>query len=808
MSFIMAQKARKNVSLERRNVRLRLLMGLCITLCMAGLYALRPPVLVQVDRHIYDVFLQRSARIDKEQGLVPSPTPGVVDLDEDSLIRYGQWPWPRHLMARLIKTLTESGAAAVGLDILLSEEDRTSPMVLQKTLRDTFGVDVGFTNLPQSLKDNDALLAEIMAQTPVVCGFFLHFNALNAVPLPEDLPPAQGVVEQMPPDSLPPRTHMLYAHGATLPLPSLRAVAPLGSINVAPDPDGVVRAVPLVVQTTDRVHVSLGLRALMRGLGTNTLILRGGPDGLQSVRVGKYDIPVTPEGLLHVPFRGPRHTYPYFSAADILDGKVPVSEIQGRVLIVGTSAPGLLDIRATPLDPVFPGVEVHTAVIDAILSGRFLQVPPWSPGAQMLGIVGAGLMGTLAFALASPLIYLPLTLGLAAGIVSMSWALFARGFFFTPQYVLLTIAALAAALLVVRFWQESSQRRVLRKAFSRYVAPDLVDRISDRGEEILAGERREVTLMFTDIRSFTSISEKLAPEQVVAMLNRYFTPMTALIRSSSGTVDKFIGDAIMAFWNAPLDVPQHEQRGVRCALHMQEALRELNTHLQQEMGIQLAMGVGVHTGGVFVGNMGSAELLDYTCIGDTVNLASRLEGMCPVYGVEVVVSGDCVGRCCGLPGLLAESGDQPLAASATTESTSAQEASGSATAELGPPCMVVMEHMNLAASDVYPEIVFVPLDSIRVKGKHTPVHIYTPLTIEVFTARRDELYAFEEAQGLYTAGRFAEAQHKFTLLQGLTPQSTGGISGAKLYDLYAQRCAALQADPPPQWDGVWTYSKK
>lgn len=772
-------------------------MGLCITLCMAGLYALRPPVLVQVDRHIYDVFLQRSARLDKEQGLTPSPTPGVVDLDEDSLTRYGQWPWPRHLIARLLKTLTESGAAAVGLDILLAEEDRTSPRVLQKTLHDAFGVDVGFTNLPSALRDNDTLLAEVMAQTPVVNGFFLHFTVANSVPLPEDMPPAQGVVEQTPPGAFPPRTHMLYAYGATLPLPELRAVAPLGSINVAPDPDGVVRAVPLVVQTDDRVHVSLGLRALMRGLGTNTLILRGGPDGLQSLRVGKYDIPVTPEGLLHIPFRGARHTYPYFSAADILDGKVPASEIQGRVLIVGTSAPGLLDIRATPLDPVFPGVEVHAAVIDAILSGRFMQVPPWSPGAQMLGIIGAGLVGTLAFALASPLIYLPLTLALTTGIVWTSWTMFARGFFFTPQYLLLTIAALAAALLVVRFWQESSQRRVLRRAFSRYVAPDLVDRISDRGEEILAGEKREVTLMFTDIRSFTSISEKLAPEQVVAMLNRYFTPMTALIRASSGTVDKFIGDAIMAFWNAPLDVSQHEQRGVRCALNMQAALRALNTHLQQEMGIQLAMGVGVHTGGVYVGNMGSAELLDYTCIGDTVNLASRLEGMCPVYGVEVVVSGDCVSRCCAMP-----EGGEP---SSPSPSAPRQPAAGQSVQSQPGPAMAVMEHLTPGSS---PEIIFVPLDSIRVKGKHTPVHIYTPLKAEIFAARQEELRAFGNAQRLYAQGKFVEAEQCFTILQEQTAAMGGGISGALLYTLYAQRCAMLKADPPPQWDGVWTYSKK
>ena len=756
----------RQTSQHKRHVRLRLVMGLLIGCVMVALYVMQPALLAQIDRYIYDIFLRYSATDAKERGLTPSPTPAVVDLDENSLARYGQWPWPRHLVALLLKRLTEGGAAAIGLDMLLAEQDRTSPLQLQKSLKHTFDVDVRFEGLPESLTDNDKLLAQIMAQTPSVSGFFLHFMEDTATPVPPDLPLSLGVVEQRPPGTPEIRARILNAYGATLPLSCLRAAAPLGSINVAPDPDGVVRAVPLVAQSADRVHVSLGLRALMRGLGTDTLILVGGPDGLQSLRLGKYTVPVTPQGLMYVPFRGPRHTYPYFSAADVLDGLVPPEEIQGRVFIVGTSAPGLLDIRATPLDSVYPGVEVHTAVIDAVLSGRHMQIPAWIPGAQVLGIALTCVGATLAFALAAPAVYFPLALALSTGSVWATWRIFERGYFFSPQYMLLTVVLLAMSLLVVRFWQENQQRRQLRQAFSRYVAPGLVDRISERGGDVLAGEQREVTLMFTDIRSFTSISEKLAPAQVVAMLNRYFTPMTAIIRASSGTVDKFIGDAIMAFWNAPLDVPDHSLHGVRSALAMHTALQKLNVELEPEMGIALRMGVGLHTGLVYVGNMGSAELLDYTCIGDTVNLASRLEGMCPVYGVGIVLSGDCVQHC--------RSRDSSAA---------------------------IFCRESWQENRMPPELVFVPLDSIRVKGKDVPVTIYTVLTGAEAVARDEELQDFRSARLLYEKGDFRAAGEIFKALRDK-------YNHAVLYSMYAERCQTLAAAPPKPWDGVWTHSQK
>lgn len=716
-----------------------LTVGLLAAMGIVCLYVWQPAMLQQLDRKIYDAFLVA------QHGGMPAPAPAVVDIDERSLAAYGQWPWPRYLTARLISRLTEDGAAAVALDILLSEPDRSSPAHLRAGLRRDFDLNVGFTGLPPKLEDNDALLAETLARAPALLGMFLRFS--GNPPSPDSLPPATGVAEQTPPGSPSPRERLLVARDALLPLPVFLRAAPAGVINAAPDADGVIRAVPLVAVLGDKIYANLSLRALMLAMDISTMILRSGPDGLEQIRIGPLSIPVTPAGNMYVAFRGPHGVYPYFSAVDVLEERVSAEEIRGRVLFVGSSAAGLQDIRATPFDPVYPGVETHAAVVDTILSRTFRLVPSWTPGAQVLAILLAGLTAALACGLARPIVYLPLGLGLAGGAVFGSWRLFGQGIFLSPLYVTLTVAAESLVLLFVRFRQEERQKRILRRAFSRYVAPEVVARIAERGSDVFTGEEREVTLLFTDVRGFTSLSEKLRPDQVVALLNRYFTPMTACIRHNDGTLDKFIGDAIMAFWNAPLDVADHPAKAVRTALRMHELLRELNMSLATEFGVRLAIGAGVHTGAVHVGNMGSEELLDYTCIGDNVNLASRLEGLCPKYGVDIIVSGETARRC---------------------------------------------------GKDLY----FRPLDTIRVKGKTHPVRICTVLRPEEAAGRQEELAEAETAMAAYQQGDFVAAEQLFAALRETYPDD--GI----LYSLYLRRCRELAASPPVVWDGVWTFDSK
>ncbi len=726
-------------------------MGIIICVVMIVLYIWQPAILQQADRQIYDTFLRATG------GGEPSPTPALLDLDEKSLEEFGQWPWPRHLVAKLVATLTEYGAAAIGLDIILAEPDNSSVINLQKSFEKHFDIDIPLDNIPKNLHDNDLILASIVAQTPTVLGVYSRFSG-ETIALPKDLPRNEGIVERIMPDGISPRTHLMTGKGATLPLPELRAVAPIGSLNVAPDPDGIIRSVPLIAQIDGRIIISLSLRSLMRGLGQSTIMLVGGPDGLEAVRVGKYTIPVTPDGRFIVPFRGPRGYYPTFRAADVLNKKVKPEDIAGRVFIVGTSAPGLLDIRATPFDSVYPGAEVHTTVIDAILSNRSIKMPAWIPGAQITATSFVGILSTLIFSLAPAIIYLPILIVLMVSPVWTSWSIFQTGVYISPLYTILTVAALALSLLAVRFWQEARQKRTLRNAFSRYIAPDMVARIVERGEAVLAGEERTVTLMFTDIRGFTTMSEGLTPDQVVGALNRYFTPMTAIIRGSNGTVDKFIGDAIMAFWNAPLDVPRHELHAIKSAMQMQIALTELNKELQEDLGISLRMGVGVHTGKVYGGNMGSAELLDYTCIGDTVNLTSRLEGMCPVYGVGVITS-----------------------------------------VETATLCKAFTQGENALAEEEIPY--FLPLDAIRVKGKLEPVEICTPMWYDEKITREQEIKNFIIARQHYIEGNFSKSLEIFTKLSSEFPD-------AVLYKLYTERTDELSQNPPEHWDGVWTFTKK
>jgi adenylate cyclase len=713
------------------------LTGSAVVLGTAALYIAQPPPIVRLDWKIYDSLLPLRAAPQ------PSPVPVVVDLDEASLLEYGQWPWPRYLVADLLDALNEYGVAAVGLDIMFAEPDRSSPERLAAALRRDRGAALNLESLPRNLRDFDQLPAEALRRSPAVLGFYGRFDGTVA---DLDLPPSVNCIEQSSPGAIPLERSLPSAGNAVLPLPILRDKAPLGFINAAPDGDGIVRKAPLLIRAGNAVYPSLALRSLMLALGSKTLIVRSGPYGLESVRVGQLTVPVDAKGAMYIPFVGPRKSYSYVSAADVLRKTAPPESLKGRIAFVGTSAPGLLDIRATPLDPVYPGVEIHAAVLDAILTGNAVSVPPWTPAAQLLGIFVSGLVAAPAFGFARPRVYLPVAAGLTAAAVLLSRRLFADGLFISPLYSVITVAVMGAGLVFLRFLQEERQKLILRNAFSRYVSPEIVKRITRLRGDLFAGEERELSILFTDIRGFTTLSEKLSPQQVVNLLNRYFTPMTALVRAHSGTMDKFIGDALMAFWNAPLDVPEHPAQAVSTALAMQEKLLTLNVELQAEFGVEVRIGAGVHTGPAYVGNMGSAELVNYTLIGDNVNLASRLEGLCPQYGVGLVVSGETRAAC------------------------------GEAFA-------------------------FQYLDTIRVKGKSRPVGVYAPLRPEDAAARREEFHAWEEACGLYRSGAFTRAAEALAALCGRFPETV-------LYAVYRDRARSLLRDPPEMWDGIWTATRK
>ncbi len=717
-------------------------LGAALTGAVLLLFVMQPSFLLRLDLLLYDLYLPRLA-------VSSSPSPIViVDIDEPSLRKHGQWPWPRYRLALLVERLVQAGASVVGLDIVLSEPDRTSPDRLLRSLREDFGLRADLQGVPEALFDNDVLLARSVAGLPVVFGGYVRFDGVASTRLPSPV----SVVERRRPGALPALDGVGAGTGMLAPVPELASV-PVGFFNMGPDPDGTVRRVPLLLRVGDAPYAGLGLRMLMTAIGAKTLRLTSGPDGLERIGAGRIAFPVGPDAVMPVPFRGPAHSFPYLRAGDVLDGRFNPEEVRGRMVFVGASATGLEDLRHTPTDRAMPGVEVHATVVDALLQGRSLVVPPWNTGLQAVLIVLLGCAGSFLFGRARPLSALAGGCLLLAGLFWGAGKLFSGGVFVTPLWGMLTVAVEGVGLTGLRFWRAERDKKRLRGVFSRYVSPEVVSRIVDRGNAVLRGEERELTVMFTDLRGFTALSERLYPDQVVSLLNRYFTPMTMLVRNSGGTLDKFIGDALMAFWNAPLDVPEHPRRAVETFFAMKERLARLNRELERDFGFSLRMGAGLHTGAAYVGNMGSSVLTSYTALGDTVNLASRLESLCPRFGVDLVMSRETALRC------------------------------GSG-------------------------FVTIRLASVRVKGRQRAETVFTALRPEEALARKRELDQYAEALALHDAalvrgdaGELERAEEAFLALADACPFML-------LYGEYAAFCAGLRKTDPRDWNGDWELTYK
>jgi adenylate cyclase len=730
--------------------------GLLITFLLLLLYIQQPLFLRFINYKIYDLFLREHASTRTHE------IPVIVDIDENSLKEIGQWPWPRYRLALLLDKIHQAGALAVGLDILFAEPDRTSPARIMDDITRTFGEYLqkrpGFTGLPDILADNDALFAQTLATGPFVLGYTFLFpeDALRGMSgMPAEschLHPASLATKSLTPGLAMGTDRLLAtASGVVCPLPSLAEAAPAsGFFTTDTDPDGVIRQVPLLINFNGRVYPSLALATLLQALGKKTVLLGYSERGTEVLRLAGNDIPLKRAGSFLVNYRGKEGTYPYISAGDILrDVPAALKALKGKIVFIGTSAAGLRDIRTTPFSQNYPGVETHATIVDNILSRDFIHIPPWAPGLEALALVLAGILTTLLLTWArAAWLALPL-FGSAVGLWTGSSYIFGQfKYFVSPLYPLLGLALTFMAMTAIKFWNEEKQKKFIHGAFSHYLAPAVIDQIVRSPESLtLEGQEKEITILFSDVRNFTSLSEQLTPTQVTALLHDYLTPMTRIITGRSGTLDKFIGDAVMAFWNAPLDVPGHQRLALLSALDQLRKLEELNTLFQNKFGLTIRIGIGVHCGVVRVGNMGSADLFDYTLIGDSVNLASRLEGLSKYYGLPLVVS-EAIAEACG------------------------------------------------------DEFHFQELDRVRVKGKVKPITIYTAMTREDAAKRAVELEKHVVALKRYRAMRFQEAENIFADLRE-------HHADLPLYALYQERCRDLLSEPPQEnWDGVFTHKTK
>jgi adenylate cyclase len=677
----------------------------------------------------------------------------IVNIDEKSLAKFGQWPWPRTRVADLVTNLTRLGAVAIGFDIMFAEPDRLNPAMAADTLRN---LDEETRTKLRALPSNDDILADAMRQSRVVLGETGLPYVLAE--LDKDLP-VTGLA-MLGED---PQRFMLKFPGLLRSTPALEAAAAgRGLLTIWTERDGIVRRVPVIMQAQGVTMPSLSFEMLRVATGSDTILIKSNEAGIASVAVKGLAVPTDRNGQLWVHFA---HYDPsiYVSAADVLDGNVNPDTIAGRLVLVGTSAAGLLDVKTTPVSPVMPGVEIHAQVLEAALTGQVLSQPPWGVLAEFLSAMILGIAIIWFAPMFGPKSLVAVGAFFATLLVGTSWYYYSQQrLLIDATYPLLSTTAIYLTLIFFSFVREQTQRRQIRSAFGQYLSPALVEQLALAPERlVLGGEEREMTVMFSDMRGFTSISEtyKHDPQGLTALMNRFLTPLTNAILDRKGTIDKYMGDAIMAFWNAPLEDREHQINACEAALDMLEQVDALNKEREEEAEeegrpfIPLNVGVGLNTGTCVVGNMGSDLRFDYSVFGDSVNLASRLEGQSKEYGFPIIV--------------------------------------GSNTA--------------LAAKDRF---AILELDFIMVKGKAEPEVIYAiagredtaqsgrfqrlrNLTIEMLACYRSR--DWEGALAAIERGRRTDEAHTLKLL----------------YKLYEERIRGFEKNPPPEdWNGAFALLTK
>ncbi len=684
----------------------------------------------------------------------------IVDINEQSLLERerggeGRWPWPRDRIALLLDKLFDRyEVAVVGFDVVFSERDESSGIrVLERLANEDLKHVSQFQSVLSQIKpqlDYDEIFARHIKGRAVVLGYtFLTEDAIKGA-LPRPVLTAASFRGHRP------SVERYPGYTANLAVLQRNAAA-AGHFNPLPDADGNTRRVPMLAEHGGAYYEPLSLavfRLVFGGLPIKPIIaeesVSSGYVGLEGLQIGPYRIPVDEDGAALVPYRGPRGSFPYYGAVEVLNDRVDIADLKGKIVLIGTTAPGLLDLRATPVDPVYPGVEIHANLIAGMLDNNIPNKPPYATGAEFAMVLVMG----LALAL-----WLPVLIPLHAMLVTLTALFLALGInlgLFQFAHIVLPLASVLLMILLIftfnmayGFLVEARGRRQITGLFGQYVPPELVDEMSKDPEKFsMEGESREMTVLFTDVRGFTTISEGLDPKALSLLMNEFLTPLTELIYKHRGTIDKYMGDCIMAFWGAPLADASHARNAVLAGLEMQRTLKALQPQFRAHNWPEIRIGVGLNTGRMSVGNMGSRIRLAYTVMGDAVNLASRLEGITKEYGADIIVGED--------------------------------------------------------TKNAVPEVLFREMDRVRVKGKDTAVAIFEPLGLEseVSQALRDHVDLFHEALALYRKQEWDMAEQRLHDLKKMSPAD-------RLYDAFLERIAFLRANPPgDSWDGAFTFQTK
>jgi len=731
-------------------------LGLLITLLFAG-NAARFYHLDFVDRLsaiLYDYRLQLTMPRTADERIV------ILDIDEKSLKEEGRWPWSRDRLALLMDKLFDKyGVAVAGFDVVFAERDESSGLrVLQRIGQEQLKGDAQFQAALSQIRpqlEYDNLFADSIRNRNVVLGYYLtsQQGANISGVLPEPAFPA-GMFK-----GRPIQFTTWSGYGANLP-ELQKAAAGAGHFNPLVDTDGVVRRVPMIAEYGGAYYESLSL-AMVRALFGQPELLPGfaegkteGYGGLEWLEMdtaaGKLKIPVDEEVATFVPYRGGQGSFRYIPVADVLHDRIEVDQLKGKIVLVGTTAPGLLDMRATPVAEVYPGVEVHANMISGILDQNLKERPAYMLGARVTWLLLVGI--TLSFLLPrmSPIKAILSSLFAFAITLGMSLAVWHYGNLLMPIINSLVMITLLFALNIsYGYFIESRTKRQITGLFGQYVPGELVEEMAEHPESVsMEGDSREMTILFSDVRGFTTISEGLDPKELTLLMNEFLTPLSRVVYKHRGTIDKYMGDCIMAFWGAPLPDTAHAHHAILAGIEMQATLKALQPHFKERGWPEIHIGVGINTGRVSVGNMGSEVRVAYTVMGDAVNLASRLEGITKQYGVGVIVG----------------------------------------------------ENTRNAVTD----FIYRELDHVRVKGKDKPVAIYEPIGLlsEVGKDMQDEVKLFHEVRRLYRRQDWDQVELQLMNLQRISPATA-------LYGIYAERIAYFRKNPPAaDWDGVFVFQTK
>src|ERR1700733_5297700 len=678
----------------------------------------------------------------------------IVDIDEDSLKAIGQWPWPRTTIADLVTRITQLGALTIGFDVIFAEPDRMSPAIAEQSFR---GIDADTRAKLDSLPSNDQVLADAIKQSRVVVG-----QAGTAIPTPKS--PAEAALQTgfavRGPD---PSPYLVTFPGLLRNvLPIEEAAAGRGLFSINPESDGIVRRVPVIMEAQGGLVPSLTMEMLRVVSHSSAILVRVNDAGVQSVAVPGLEVPTDRNGQFWVHFN--RHDQARFvSAKDVLQGNVPPDRFRGRLVLIGTSAIGLLDLKTTPVEAAMPGVEVHAEILESVLTKSLLVQPNYAIGAELVLAVLLGLVIIAVAPMLSATVVVLLGAALIAGLVGLSLYLFIEhNLLIDFTYPLISSWLIYLVLTFVNLFREQKQRRQIRSAFGFYLSPHMVEQLARSPDKLkLGGEERRMTILFSDVRGFTTISEhyKDDPQGLTSLMNRFLTPLTNAIIERKGTIDKYIGDAIMAFWNAPIDDDAQEANAFDAALEMQARAAALNVELEQEADanggtfMPLRIGIGLNTGPCVVGNMGSDFRFNYSVLGDTVNVAARLEARTKDYRLPLVI--------------------------------------GSRTAEGAKQKFATME-----------------IDLIQVKGKKEPEAVYAVLG-RAEVEQDPHCQELCELNASMIASYRKQEWDKALDLINRCREPANSFNVAGLYDMYVERIASYRADPPPKdWDGVYEAESK